>query len=369
MALHNLCARLYLTPLTPNTATQIGLVHGSRAKAQVHGTIAFYTRMFAQKCSLSWPDVTAEAEKYVAPLQSHHPRYLDEMRGIAEGAGVSFLDIMAINVRTEIMFGLFTDLPKSATHSIPSDGCTSLGWVDETGRSFIAQNWDWRPAQKKNLIVCHVEQPVTDIPRFSMVTEAGIIGKIGFNAVGVGCLLNAIRARGVDPSKLPVHLALRTILESKSRSEAIATIRKLGVAGSAHIMVGDATGATGLECSAVGVKELEMNGEKRVHHTNHFVLEHPGVEETPWLEDSFQRLPRIQKLADNVIGAKKEAGFEELLEMFKDEQGYPASINRKEDGEGSSETLFTIIADLSARKGLVKYGRPTEGGKEIWMTP
>lgn len=318
---------------------------------------------------MDWLAVTHEAEKYVDALVQSHPRYVDEMQGIAEGAGVSFLDIMAINVRTEIMFGLFSREASKKSSHVPSDGCTSLGWVDGAGRSFIAQNWDWRPAQKPNLIVCHVEQPGTDIPRFSMVTEAGIIGKIGFNAAGVGCLLNAIRAHGVDATKLPVHLALRTVLESRSRSEAIAAIKRAGVAGSAHILVGDSSGATGLECSSVGVKELQMDQNKRVHHTNHFVLEHPGVQEMPWLEDSFQRLPRIQKLAEDVIQSEKKADFADLLSMFQDEQGYPASINRKEDGEGASETLFTIIADLTARKGLVKYGRPTEGGEEIWLTP
>jgi len=50
--------------------------------------------------------------------------------GISEGAGVSLSDIIAINVRTEIAFGMF------------SDGCTALGWKTRDG-SFLAQNWDW----------------------------------------------------------------------------------------------------------------------------------------------------------------------------------------------------------------------------------
>jgi hypothetical protein len=51
------------------------------------------------------------------------------MRGIADGSGRELLDIVALNVRTEINFGLF------------SDGCTSLAW--KTGeRSWLGQNWD-----------------------------------------------------------------------------------------------------------------------------------------------------------------------------------------------------------------------------------
>lgn len=49
--------------------------------------------------------------------------------GIADGSKRDILDIVAINVRTEIAFGLF------------SDGCTSLFWRTNS-HTFLAQNWD-----------------------------------------------------------------------------------------------------------------------------------------------------------------------------------------------------------------------------------
>lgn len=347
---------------------QIGHAHGSGANAQVKGSIAFYSALFEQKCSLNWTDVTREAAKYIAPLKESCPRYLEEIEGLADGAGVDFLDILALNVRTEIMFGLFTS-PTNGTHAdVPSEGCTSLGWVDERGTSFIAQNWDWQKAQGPNLIVCHVSpststQPPAVLPAFSMVTEAGIIGKIGCNSNGVGCCLNAIRARGVDRTKLPVHFALRTVLESPSRAQAISRLRVMGVAGSAHILVGDETGSTGLECTPMGIQELAMDASKRVYHTNHLILEHPGVDEPPWLDDSPKRLARIEQLSKQVTSAK--AGFGQLIEMFKDEEGCPCAINRLQEGESGFQTLFTIIMNLSDRETWVKFGRPTEDGEQV----
>lgn len=337
------------------------------ARDQVHGSIAFYSKLFQETCSMSWEDVTSEANKYMKPLQATCARYLEEIEGLADGAGVNFLDVLALNVRTEIMFGLFTN-PKNDKHAdIPSDGCTSLGWVDESGQSFIAQNWDWRAAQGPNLIVCRISQPGTKIPDISMITEAGIIGKIGLNASGVGCCLNAIRARGVDANKLPVHFALRTVLESPSREAAVARVKTLGVAGSAHILVGDSLGSTGLECTPFGVKDVLMNSEKRVYHTNHLILEHPGVDEPPWLEDSHSRLARIQSLADAADTSK--SGAKQLFEMFKDEEGCPCSINRKQEGISGFQTLFTIIMNLGDGEALVKVGRPTEDGQEIRLVP
>lgn len=318
---------------------------------------------------MSWDEVTAEASKYVQPLQATCSRYLEEIEGLADGAGVTFLDVLALNVRTEIMFGLFTDPNNTTNHnSIPSDGCTSLGWLDEASRqSFLAQNWDWQSAQGPNLIVCHISQPDTKIPKIAMVTEAGIIGKIGFNADGVGCCLNAIRARGVDATKLPVHFALRTVLESSSRDKAVAQIKALGVAGSAHILVADHSGSTGLECTPFGIKQIPMDAKKRVYHTNHLVLEHPEVDEPPWLDDSHKRLARIQRLADSVSASK--VGNSQLFELFKDEENYPCAINRKQEGDSGFQTLFTIIMNLGNGEATVKFGRPTEDGEEVQLIP
>lgn len=123
-----------------------------------------------------------EASKYVNTIKQLCPRYLEEMRGLAEGAEISLLDVVALNVRTEIMFGLFTDNPELA---VESDACTSLS-LKTRDSSFLGQNWDWQIQQSHNLVVCQISQPETDIPRLSMVTEAGVIGKIGINDKGVG---------------------------------------------------------------------------------------------------------------------------------------------------------------------------------------
>jgi len=301
-----------------------------------------------------------EASRYVEPLEKLYPRYFEELKGIAEGSGLHFLDVLALNVRTEINFGLFAD--KSKNIDIASDGCTSLGWLIG-GKSYLSQNWDWMIEQSQNIILCHISQPGTNIPDISMVTEAGILGKIGLNSKGVGCCLNAIRCRGVDRSKLPIHFALRTVLESESREQAIAAIKSAGIAGSGHILVGDATGSTGLECTSKWVKELAMDEKGRVCHSNHLILDHPDVSEPPWLGDSPLRLERIKDITANMM----DPTFTEIFEIFKDTEGYPASINRKTEGNCITQTLFNIVMDLSDRNAQVTVGRPTEYSEQLTM--
>ena len=60
--------------------------------------------MFAHYAGWDWPTVSERALRYVEPIEAVYPQYLEEIRGIAEGAGVGFTDVMAINTRTEVMF-------------------------------------------------------------------------------------------------------------------------------------------------------------------------------------------------------------------------------------------------------------------------
>ncbi|KAK8018658.1 isopenicillin-N n-acyltransferase [Apiospora marii] len=381
------------------TPHEIGLAHGQQARTQVLGSLTFYRQQFQETCGLDWPAVRAEAERYVAPLTRIAPRHLDEIRGIAEGSGVEFLDVLALNVRTEITFGLFTDDASSSSATglgaMPeSDGCTSLSWFAAAAAqtdpppspsfSYLAQNWDWMPAQRPNLIILHIDHTSSSspasqpLPNIATVTEAGLLAKTGLNSSGVGVCLNALRCRGVDRRKLPIHLALRRALESRSRFDAVRALREEagGLAGCGHILVADAaTGGAGLECTSRWVRELGMDGAGRVHHTNHLLLLRDnedgkrGVEDTTWLADSRPRLARVKELTAGIAagggGQQKEKGVapstESLFEVFKDEQGYPASINRRQNlPQVKIETLFTIVMNLVARRAQVTFGRPTE---------
>ncbi|KAL1633934.1 hypothetical protein SLS58_010878 [Diplodia intermedia] len=344
-------------PLTLNTSSadssQIGRTHGTVARTQVEGSIAFYAQLFQETAKLDWGRVRSTALEFEPAIRRKWPAYLDEMRGVAEGAGVELADVLALNVRTEIAFGLFTD------------GCTMLGW-QSPGTSVIAQNWDWRPEQRANIIALSIAARDA-LPAIRMVTEAGIIGKMGLNSAGVGCTLNAIRAAGMDPTRMPCHLALRAVLEAASRDAAVQALDRHGVASSCTISVADAdAGAVCLEWSATDVQKLFPDDRGRSYHSNHYLVDHPGVRETLYLPDSVPRVKRIRQLSE-ALATDEPAVPGELLQLFKDEQGFPTSINRKAVAPRASETLFNIICDLRARKAYVTEGRPTEAAGAFTM--
>ena len=201
-------------------------------------------------------------------------------------------------------------------------------------------------------------------PSIHMITEAGIIGKIGLNSVGVGVTLNAVMAKGVTFNKLPCHLALRTVLNSNSRKDAVSQLQRAGVASSCHINVADATGGVGLECSGYDIVELPMrNGV--VAHTNHFIESHASPSKI-YLPDTPFRLERVQQL---IRDAGDRPNLESLEEILKDEKNYPGAICRGPTEKSSVETLFSVVMDLGARTSRVKVGRPTEATEVFILSP
>ncbi|KAI2622258.1 hypothetical protein GGS21DRAFT_370647 [Xylaria nigripes] len=112
--------------------------------------------------------------------------------------------------------------------------------------------------------------------------------------IGTCCCLNALKCRGVDLSILPIHFTLRRVLESPSRAAAVAAIKEIDVAGSGHILIADAIGSSGLECTRKWVREIVMDNARRVYHTNHVVFDATDAEESP------VRLARIRELASCV---------------------------------------------------------------------
>ena len=112
------------------------------------------------------------------------------MEGVAVGAGVDFEDILTLNARSEIALTGRKDIAFA-------DGCTAIAVTPPASQdTIIGQNWDGKGSQIDSLLLLNIEQ--SDKPNITMVTEGGIIGKVGFNSAGVAVCLNAL-----DDAKSP----------------------------------------------------------------------------------------------------------------------------------------------------------------------
>jgi len=335
---------------------EIGFTHGSSVSAGVHTNVASYTFFFAETVQLTWEQARQQAvAQFEATLEEKYPEILEEMRGIADGAGGGLTreDILTLNVRSEIALTNY------------ADGCTCISQTVEGGKIFLAQNWDWLEELKKGMVLLHIKPIGSDID-FKFLSEAGIVGKIGMNSAGFGLCMNAIRSGAFNKNNFPVHVMSRRLLQfATSFDSAIAIIEEFGLASATNYMLGDKSGKhADMECSPHGnVFILPHNGY--VAHTNHLygpdrpskLVDHPAA-------NSLSRLTRMQELTDNDRKLKVPTTFESLRSRLSDEEGTPFSICRDRPpgavGMERMTTLSTIMMELASCTGRVLIGRPCD---------
>ena len=327
---------------------EIGRGHGEQGKREITNSLATYEALFHGYTRMSWQEACEKALLHHDAISAFRPDYLEEMQGVADGAGVRFEDILALNARSEI-----------ALTATP-DGCTSFACNWE-GEVWLGQNWDWKSSQLDSLLDIQIEQEGK--PSVRMITEGGIIGKIGSNSAGVGVCLNALMTRTWQP-KVPIHLGLRAVLDSHTFEEASEAVSDGRMASPAHFLIASKSGEmAGTEVSPVHTAAIPPeNG--LVVHTNHICDQQlqKAVSDFP-IPDSAPRLNRIQELMN---GLDETANAEQMFAVLSDHENYPDSIcrhiNPSHPEHMQMETVFSIVMNLTAGSFDYRTGRACEAG-------
>jgi isopenicillin-N N-acyltransferase-like protein len=319
---------------------------------EIKRQIKVYDDMFHVTSKLDWPAVREVSKEYQATLKKLTPDIYEEIEGIAKGSGLDVLDIIALNCRSEIALGLF------------SDGCTCLGWDLKDDGVILAQNWDWTARVKENCVLMTIEQPGK--PTIHQMTEAGLVGKIGFNSASVGVCMNAIRAHPTNSSKLPFHVATRVCMNSTSVEEAIATLKSLGsLASTQHILLADVNGPISCELSPNEDAYIKPDEQGIVCHTNH-LIENKSVHEPPWLKGSPIRLDQCRKLTHELANGGKPVTASVLRsKVFSDTFNAPQAICCQEDPSRPYETRSSTLVCIA-----MKFAKGKDPSAElVWGQP
>ena len=333
------------------TPFERGRRHGELARTRVERSLANYSRLF-EYYGVDWPQAQRLAMAYRDVIGGFDAKLLEEIEGIAIGAGWGAGEILALNVRTEI---LPLDRPTGPVESMDTGECTALAVApgcSATGGTLLAQNWDWVEAQRDALILLRSSDFVT-------LTEAGMLAKIGFNAHGVGMCLNILRSiyDGKQPG-VPVHVLLRALLGRTSVADAIRFASKLAFAGSSNVLMADRGGdCASLELSPKGLRVVRDEG-RVLCHTNHFL----HAEAAAWdakLTANFSTGPRLAK-ARALSGSR--LGVNDIQRLLSDETEGPNSICRQPDrslpAEAQTHTVASVIMELGRGVMHVAPGEP-----------
>lgn len=330
-----------------------GRAYGELARDRVHASLELYEHVFRHHTGLRWREVVDRAGAFAGPIDDVDVRLLPELEGIAEGAAVEAEDVLALNVRTEVMFGMAA---RECTAV-----CTRTD-AAEDAHVLLAQNWDWKPGARATCVLL-VASP-HDGPAFATFVEAGLLAKCGLNAAGVGVAANALTSsldRG-EPG-VPFHAVLRRVLTSTSFDEAVDAVTSPVRSSSANYLVASRDGrAADLEASPGGAGSVTRTDGARLAHANHFLAAPGGAAERGKdldpLDPESTSVAR-QAAAAAAIASGSSASVDDLLAAFADHDaplcqhavpGVPA--------EEAYETIATVAMDLTDGAIWITDGRP-----------
>jgi isopenicillin-N N-acyltransferase-like protein len=375
-----------------------GQLYGQAAALRIRHSVLTYAKLFAC-CGIDWQEACFRARRYTEVINALDASLMAEMHGIADGSGLRFDDILALNCRTEILPSNFLSddtfqaaaaleanrqagLPDWET-GLPIDPhiqegeCTSMcvqGRVSIDGHTWFAQNWDWIGRQRQALVLLKTHN--AQGRAMVTLTEAGMLAKIGMNADGFALGLNILRSTGDGRAPgVPVHIVLRHLLDCDSIAHArerMAYMATLGFGAASNVPCADALGEVAcFELAPAGWAELKPT-QGVVLHTNHFICDSLLAEQSP-MGLALSSQPRLDTAAGHA--AQQGLGFEKLQSFLRDESDGFLSICRSPDPalppEGRVESVAGIVMNTHTRQLWIAPDVPSRVGFEeiqnLWV--
>jgi isopenicillin-N N-acyltransferase-like protein len=263
-----------------------------------------------EQLALGAAELSGLVADYLPVIAGFDEAYIEEMRGIAEGAAVPFEDIVLLNARTEILkLAERPALRRRLAASDNPDGCTgvvALPSVTETGRLIHAQNWDWKRECVETALVLRVRRD--DGPDLLTFTEAGALGRSGLNEAGIAITANYLESdRDYTRIGVPLALIRRKVLECEHLALAMRAVYTT-VKSAANNMIVSHHGGVAIDFECAPDETFQVLPERGlIVHANHFQspvalskLKDTGIANTP---DSLYRDIRVRSLLEPQLGA------------------------------------------------------------------
>lgn len=332
------------------SARERGLTYGKVARERIARCLNFYKKFFKAHVNLDWEEAKALALQFKPDIEAYFPETLVEMQSIAEGAGVNFEDILALNCRSEILFAL-------------PDGCTAVSFPPQAtrdGNTVLAQTWDWLEPARDCTVVLEVNQ--APLPRILMVAEAGMVGGKGINEDGIGVTLNALSV-GKGRIGVPLHVMYRKILSAAILTDAIDAVTQAKRGGCGNFNIGSACGIVSYVEFTPDDFAIEMSEGEPLCHTNHYLsplfIKEDALKRA--ISDSFVRLNRVRVLTKGQKGYHVDS----ILNVFCDHSNFPDSVCSHPDPNDPEMmrmcTIYAVVFDLTRREIWVTNSNPCQG--------
>jgi len=323
------------------THREMGRQHGEQASKQI--------RAHVEQIGHSREQLRTQASRFKPLFEKYCPHLLDEIAGLAEGAGITLEEGLAVNIRAEL-------------RKAGPEGCTTyvIGRRGTTNHQIlVGQNSDMGQMNIDLGYILHLKPKSK--PQVLIWTFGGMIGYHGMNSAGVAIFENALSDNGAVPRgrfAMPHYPVKRMILESSSVDAAFGLFEKIPLASNKNYVMCDSSGAIlDVETTTAGPEVLTDQGAGFLAHSNHFVCSKYAnkEKEDALVADSRKRFDRIHELIRLDFGSLT---LDRMKAHLSDHSNQPVGICRHAEGPGSMRTVASMIAEPAFRRMHVALGNP-----------
>lgn len=312
-----------------------------------------------QKSRLSHKDVTERTLWYEPWVEHAAPHFCEEIRGLAEGAGISEAEAWLLQLRAEVAI---------VSENESGDECTSFAVLPEAtndGVGLVGQNADLPPFYRDIAIVA--EMQFDDMPNILMLLPAGQLSYLGINDAGMGVSANFLTCDGWRVG-FPRYFFSRMALSKRTVDEGAALIENLHRASSRNLMMLDTTGnAVNLETSVTESARIYPTNGILAHANNYQSpdMQHAERARGVGLKNSRGRFESMRSMLDSRHG---DLNAEVMKEVLCDRTDPMACVNRHQDDipELDSMTFASMIMQPSLGKIEIAVGPPDENSYESY---
>lgn len=336
---------------------ELGRQHGEQAADSIRAHLDHIAR--GQK--LGRAQLHAKALRFLPLFEKYCPHLAEEIRGLAEGAGIEFAEALACNIRGE--------LGKAS-----AAGCTTyvVGKSATAGKEIlIGQNSDMSQPNIDMGYVLHLKP--NGKPQVLIWTFGGMIGYHGMNSAGVAHFANALGGGPKGRFAMPHYPVKRLMLECSTLDEVRDIFNRVPLASNGNYVVCDRDGGIiDLEANTNGLEIITDRDRGFIAHTNHYLCPRYATPENlrNSLADSFPRLERMDGMLQADFGS---VTVDKIKSYLSDHSNGPASICRhpstKDLAKGfetAGRTVASLIAEPAKNRMHVALGNPCHSDYQIF---
>jgi len=302
---------------------------------------------------MSWVQAVERSKLFMPYAEEFYPDYVEEMRGFSVGAKMPFEDVFT--------FGCQELLSPEGYR-----GCTDVavsGDATDDGSVLVGHNEDLLWDLGETVVLVHGKP--NGKPEFLSTMYAGIMPSCGVNSAGISLTGNALEPCDTRIG-IPKVFPVRKVLEARRIGEALEWAMPSLRASSYNNICSDKNGEIySIEGSSTDCAWIYAVGGYTVH-TNHYVADKmqrfEADSSSTSMACSIFRYNRALRLIEDQLGA---VTVESMKSIFRDHVNRPGSICRHNDASKHpldvSETIFSVIFDLTHKEAHVLKGKPCAG--------